>query len=139
TRYAFTGDLTAAVAPDLEALEKKLSWQPQRHLSLVERITNLGQAFLSLKEIEFLGAPNNGNIYERAEKLVETVLSRLETQWRIADSSGNISLRVKRLRTAILPDLIEDRIPVAERDRRWRDLAAAYYAQQISHYPRDYI
>ena len=26
-----------------------------------------------------------------------------------------------------------------ERARRWRDLADAYYAQQLSHYPRDYI
>jgi hypothetical protein len=26
-----------------------------------------------------------------------------------------------------------------ERERRWRDLAACYYAQQMSHYPRDYI
>ena len=26
-----------------------------------------------------------------------------------------------------------------ERERRWRDLAACYYAQQLSHYPRDYI
>jgi 1-acyl-sn-glycerol-3-phosphate acyltransferase len=139
TRYAFNGDLTAAVTPDLAALEKRLSWQPQNHLSMVERITNLGRAFLSLKEIEFLGAPGNGNVYERAEKLVREVLARLEAQWHIADSSGNVSTRVKRLRTAILPELIEGKLPTAERDRCWRDLAAAYYVQQISHYPRDYI
>jgi 1-acyl-sn-glycerol-3-phosphate acyltransferase len=139
TRYAFNSDLAAAITPDLEALEKRLSWQPQGHLSLVERITNLGRAFLSLKEIEFLGAPGNGTIYERAEKLVYEVLSRLESQWHIADTSGNVMVRVKRLRTAILPDLIEGKISPADRDRRWRDLAAAYYVQQISHYPRDYI
>jgi hypothetical protein len=139
TRYAFDGDLEAAITPDLEAVEKGLSWQPQRHLSVVERITKIGQAFLSLKEIEFLGAPSNGNIYERAERLVEEVLSRLESQWQITDSSGNAMIRVKRLRTAILHDMIGGNISPAERDRRWLDLAAAYYAQQISHYPRDYI
>ncbi|HEX4414039.1 MAG TPA: 1-acyl-sn-glycerol-3-phosphate acyltransferase [Lacipirellulaceae bacterium] len=139
TRYSFNGDLTTAVTPDLETLEKRLSWQPQRHLSMVERITNLGRAFLSLKEIEFLGAPGDGNIYERAEKLVQTVLSQLESQWHIADHTGNVAVRVKRLRTAILPELIEDRIPHSQRERCWRDLAAAYYVQQISHYPRDYI
>lgn len=26
-----------------------------------------------------------------------------------------------------------------ERQRRWEQLAACYYAQQISHYPRDYV
>jgi 1-acyl-sn-glycerol-3-phosphate acyltransferase len=139
TRYAFNGDLAAAITPDLEAVEKALSWQPQRHLSMVERITKIGQAFLSLKEIDYLGAPSNGNIYERAERLVEEVLTRLEAQWHITDSSGNTMVRVKRLRTAILPDLIEGKISPTERERCWRDLAAAYYVQQISHYPRDYI
>jgi 1-acyl-sn-glycerol-3-phosphate acyltransferase len=139
TRYAFLGDLAAAITPDLEALEMRLSWQPQRPLSLVDRIGKLGDAMLSLKEIEFLGASRGGNLYERADKLVEEVLSRLEADWHITDSSGNAMARVKRLRTAILPDMVAGRVTVEERDRRWRDLAAAYYVQQISHYPRDYI
>jgi 1-acyl-sn-glycerol-3-phosphate acyltransferase len=139
TRYAFLGDLATVLTPDLDALETGLSWQPQRHLSLVDRITKIGQALLSLKEIEFLGAPRSGNIYERAEKLVEEELSRLEAEWQIKDTSGSPTMRVKRLRTAILPDMMAGRVTPEERQRRWRDLAAAYYAQNISHYPRDYI
>jgi hypothetical protein len=46
---------------------------------------------------------------------------------------------VKRLRTAILPDMVAKQVTPEERERRWHDLAALYYAQQISHYPRDYI
>jgi hypothetical protein len=140
TRYAFNGDVAAAVGPDLDALEKLLSWQPQQHLSLVERIGKIGQALLSVKEIEFLGATRaSGNIYERAERLVEDVLSRLEKDWNISDSSGNAMIRVKRIRTALLPDLISGNLSPEERARRWRDLAAGYYMQQISHYPRNYI
>jgi 1-acyl-sn-glycerol-3-phosphate acyltransferase len=139
TRYSFHGDLAKAVGPDLDALEVLLSWQPQHHLPLVERISKIGQALLSLKEIDFLGAPGSGNIYERADKLVEEVLTRLESQWHITDSSGNAMMRVKRVRTAILPDMVAGNVTPEERDRRWRDLAAAYYVQQISHYPRDYI
>src|SRR3954452_13102360 len=78
TRYAFQGDLTTTIGPDLDALETGLSWQPQRHLSLVDRITKIGQALLSLKEIEFGSGSHDGNIYERAEKLVDELLSRLE-------------------------------------------------------------
>jgi hypothetical protein len=47
--------------------------------------------------------------------------------------------RVKRLRTTILADMIAGKVTPEERERRWRDLAACYYAQQMSHYPRDYI
>ena len=139
TRYAFQGDVAATLTPDLDALEMGLSWQPQRHLSIVDRIDRIGQALLSLKEIEFAGAPSHGNIYERAEKLVEDVLSRLEAEWQIKDSSGNAMVRVKRLRSVILPDMVAGRVTPEERERRWRDLAALYYAQNISHYPRDYI
>ncbi len=139
TRYAFQGDLAKALGPDLDALETLLSWQPQRHLSMVDRIGKIGQALLSLKEIEFLGASRGGNLYERAEKLVEEVLTKLESDWHIADSSGSPIARVKRVRTAILPDMVAGRVSPEDRERRWRDLAAAYYVQQISHYPRDYI
>ncbi len=48
-------------------------------------------------------------------------------------------VRVKRIRTAILPDMVAGRVTPEERERRWRDLAALYYVQNISHYPRDYI
>jgi 1-acyl-sn-glycerol-3-phosphate acyltransferase len=139
TRYAFNGDVRAALSPDLDALEARLSWQSQRHLPLVDRITKIGTALLSLKEIEFLGHPTSGNVYERAEKLVEEVVSGLESKWQIGDTSGNTMMRVKRLRTAILPSLIEKKLPADELAQNWRDLAAAYYAQQISHYPRDYL
>jgi 1-acyl-sn-glycerol-3-phosphate acyltransferase len=138
-RYAFQGDLAATVEPVLQELESRFTWQPQGHLSLVERIEKIGHALLSLKEIEFLGSPRSGNPYERAEHLVQQVLTNLETAWQIKDNSGNVIARVKRLRSAILADMAGNNLTVEERGRRWRDLAACYYAQQMSHYPRDYI
>ena len=138
-RYAFEGDLAASVEPVLRELESRFTWQPQGHLSLVERIGRIGHALLSLKEIEFLGAPQSGNPYERTEHLVQQVLAKLESAWQVKDSSGNVIARVKRLRTAILADMVGKQLTAEERARRWRDLAACYYAQQMSHYPRDYI
>jgi hypothetical protein len=35
--------------------------------------------------------------------------------------------------------MVAGKVTPEERERRWYDLAALYYAQQISHYPRDYI
>jgi 1-acyl-sn-glycerol-3-phosphate acyltransferase len=139
TRYAFNGDLQKSLAPVLDELEARLAWYPQSHLPLVERIGKIGNSMLALKEIEFFGAPQQGNVYERADRLVETVISKLETDWQIKDTSGSIIARVKRIRSVILPDMMAGRVTTEERQRRWRDLAAAYYAQQIAHYPRDYI
>jgi hypothetical protein len=139
TRYAFQGDINATLEPDLDALESSLSWQPQRHLPLIDRIGRVGQALLSLKEIELDITSTNGNLYERAEKLVEDVLRRLEEKWGVKDTSGNPMARVKRIRTAILPDMMAGKVTPEERTNRWRDLAALYHVHNISHYPRDYI
>jgi 1-acyl-sn-glycerol-3-phosphate acyltransferase len=138
-RYAFEGDLAATVEPVLRELEGRFSWQPQAHLTVVERIGKIGHALLSLKEIEFLGAACSGNPYERTEHLVQQILADLDAAWQIKDCSGNVIARVKRLRTAILADMVGKQLTAEERARRWRDLAACYYAQQMSHYPRDYI
>lgn len=138
-RYAFQGDVAATLDPILENLERRLSWQPQKHLSLVDRIGKLGQAILTLREVETFGEARTGNLYERAENLVQHFLTRLEAEWKIGDTSGSVIARVKRIRMAILPDMAAGLVTPEERARRWRDLADAYNAQQLSHYPRDYI
>lgn len=138
-RYAFTGDLEEAVLPVLVKLEERLSWQPQSHLPLVDRMAKVARAMLALKEIEFFDHTRTGGVYERAESLVSELLGRLEGRWHIKDTSGSAIMRVKRLRTAIVADMVAGRVSPEERARRWRDLAACYYAQQISYYPRDYI
>jgi 1-acyl-sn-glycerol-3-phosphate acyltransferase len=138
-RYSFEGDLQKAVGKSLDELEARLSWQPKHNRTTFERIAKLGDAFLALKEIEYLGSARSGNIYDRAEQFVETVLRRVEDAWQQKDRTGGIISRVKRLRTLILADMVAGNITPEERERRWYDLAALYYAQQISHYPRDYI
>src|SRR3990172_1272464 len=114
TRYAFQGDLEATLSPVLEELERRLSWQPQKHLSIVGRIGKLGQALLALREIESLGEARSGNLYERAENLVQHLLTKLEADWKVNDTSGSVIARVKRLRTAILPDMAAGRVTPEE-------------------------
>ena len=46
---------------------------------------------------------------------------------------------MRGLRAAILPDLVEGGISDAERDRRWKQLARLYLAQQLSLYPAGYL
>lgn len=138
-RYSFEGELLATLGPVVERLERRLSWQPHAHLPLVDRIGKLGQALLTLREIEAYGEARAGNLYERAEALVQHLLGELETKWHIGDTSGSVIARVKRIRTAVLPEMVAGKVTAEERAARWRDLADAYYAQQLSHYPRDYI
>jgi 1-acyl-sn-glycerol-3-phosphate acyltransferase len=138
-RYSFNGDVVATLRPVLDVFEQQLSWQPQTNLSLIERINKIGSALLALKEVEYFGSPRAGNPFDRADQLIDEMLAKLEANWNIKDANGGVISRVKRLRTVILSGMIGSQLSPEEREHRWRDLAACYYVQQISHYPRDYL
>jgi len=138
-RYFFRGDLQATVTPVLDEIESHFSWYPQPDKPIVQRLRRIGQALLSLKEVEYLGAARVGEFEERLESLITDVLVKLERQWNLKDSGEAVVARVKNLRSAILPDMIKNNISTEERQERWRQLAACYYVQQISHYPPHYV
>lgn len=138
-RYHFHSDLRQAVDPVLEEIEWRLTWQPAPQMPLVERIRKVGQALLTLKEIEYLAVPQSGGLDERLARLIEHLLAPLEEQWGIHGSSTNTIVRVKRLRTAIVPTLIAGELSDVDKRHRWRQLADCYLAQQLSWYPPDYL
>ena len=138
-RYFFEGDLDATLAPVLKDIEARLSWQPQTQLPLRTRIVKAGHALLALKEIEYLGASQNGGVMQRLPRLLDHLLEPLEQEWSGGHREPDTMARVKRLRTAILPDLVRGELPEAESARRWRQLADLYLAQQLYCYSGDYL
>jgi hypothetical protein len=104
-------------------------------------VARLGLALLSLKEVEYFGAPQSGTVAQRLSALIDHLLAPLEKEWLPGRASGgqNVVARVKRLRAAILPDMVAREVDEAERQRRWRQLADCYLAQQLSFYPPDYL
>ncbi|MEM7166150.1 MAG: 1-acyl-sn-glycerol-3-phosphate acyltransferase [Planctomycetota bacterium] len=138
-RYHFLGDIEATLTPVLSDIEKRLSWQPQKHLELRERIRKVGRGLLGLKEVEYIGETQPGDLFERAGRLIDHLLHPLENEWLGGNQDGSVVARVKRLRAAILKDMVAEDLPTAERDRRWQQLSALYFAQQLSLYPRGYL
>ena len=72
-RYFFKGDIEATVTPVLEEIESHFSWFPQQDKPLVQRLRQIGQALLSLKEIEYFGSARMGDFYQRVDALIEDV------------------------------------------------------------------
>ncbi|HEX6963285.1 MAG TPA: 1-acyl-sn-glycerol-3-phosphate acyltransferase [Lacipirellula sp.] len=138
-RYFFRGDLEAAVTPVLEEIESHFSWHPQQDKSLIQRLRQIGQALLSLKEIEYFGWARTGDFYERVDNLIEDVLTKLESRWNIREPAEGVVARVKNLRSAIVPQLLAEDTSPEDRHLFRRQLAACYYVQQMSHYPRNYV
>ncbi len=138
-RYVFQGDAEAAAARVLDEIETRLTWPPRRGVPARTRIGQVGEALLTLKELEYFGHPQAGDIGLRLEKLINAVLGPREDEWAGGKHDGSVNARVKRLRTAILPDLVKGELDEPERARRWQHLADAYLAQQLFHYPPDYL
>ncbi len=138
-KYLFCGDLENSIDPVLTDIERRLSWRPQRHLPLLERITKVGKTLLTLKEIQYMGKPQTEGFEERMANMVNCLLQPLENEWLSGPQSGGIISRVKSLRMKIMPDLIKGDISQDERDRRWKQLEDCYLAQQVASYPSDYL
>jgi hypothetical protein len=138
-RYFFEGDLAKSVSPVLEDIEKRLSWRPQRERSLYKRICKVGQALLTLKEIEFLGEAQPGPLQERVAALIEHVLVPQEKEWLGGYRDPSVIERVKRLRGAIVTTLVAGNLSAEEKARRLRQLEVGYLAQQLHCYPPDYV
>ncbi|NNE00104.1 MAG: 1-acyl-sn-glycerol-3-phosphate acyltransferase [Pirellulaceae bacterium] len=146
-RYKYHGDIQTELHDTLDDIEERLSWRPRRDENLRERIYRVGGALLWLKEIEFFGAPQTGDVDSRLQKLIDQILVPMEREWLGSDESTaenssadkTIVARVKALRIAILPDMIDGDLSEVEKNRRWDQLADMYLAQQLGHYPPDYI
>jgi 1-acyl-sn-glycerol-3-phosphate acyltransferase len=138
-RYHFRGDINQALHPVLDDIERRLCWRPKRELDLEARVYRVGESLLCLKEMEYLGQPQTGSIPERLERLIDHLLLPLEKEWLKGQRDETTVGRVKKLRIAILPDMVKGEITDAEKQRRWQQLADMYFAQQVSHYPPDYV
>jgi 1-acyl-sn-glycerol-3-phosphate acyltransferase len=138
-RYFFLGNLERTIEPVLEDIERRLSWRPQSGKLMKDRIIKVGEALLTLKELEYQEKPQEGEIPERVARLIDHILVPLEQEWVKGKRDADILARVKALRAAILPDMVAEKVDEAERRRRWQELADIYLAQALAKYPPNYF
>lgn len=139
-KYLFQGDLQSAVQPVLKSLEERVTWTAStENMTILERIGKLGEALLSLKEIQYFGTAQQGTLAERKERLIKRILIPLEQDLLGKEQSGGLIPRVKQLRSQLVPRLTAPEIAAKERAEIWKQLADIYVAQQIESYPVGYL
>lgn len=139
TRYTFLFDVESAAAGVLDEIERRLTWPPARGMPVLERLGKVGAGLLALKELHYLNRAQDGPLHERIPKLIDAILSPIEDQWANGNHDGHPVARVKRLRAAILPGLIKGDLDDTAKSRCWQLLDDAAIAQQLAHYPPDYV
>ncbi len=101
-KFRYLSDPTPSLNRVLEKLEQRLTLRPRSNQSFVERIYRLGEAVLSLKELEYLGTTVNGEVNDRIVGLAEHILTELETEHQVKVTDNLTPVRVKNLRQAII-------------------------------------
>jgi hypothetical protein len=138
-RYIFDGDLHRSIDDVLDTIERRIGWQPQRDLPLINRVRKLGDGILSLKEAEYLDSAQTGPLAPRVKALIEAILQPMEKQWLKTVGDGPAVERVKRLRTAFVPGMTAPTATSEDREQGWDYESRCYLAQQLDCYPPDYL
>lgn len=108
-KYTYVEDPTPALLELMAELERRAHWRPRPERPLVERVLLFATGQLALKEIEYLGRPQDGTTRERLRHLREHILVGLETQYVLDPRKLDLPERIKSVRRACLDALqVED-------------------------------
>jgi 1-acyl-sn-glycerol-3-phosphate acyltransferase len=139
-RYLYQGDIEQACQKVLSSIEHKLTWRPNLHLPLIRRVVTVGNALLTLKEMQYgLSHMEGRTLRQRQTQLVNHLLQPMETELLGGPRSDGIAIRIKNVRMKIFPQMIQSGVPRTERERLWQMIEDTYLAQQIDCYPENYL
>lgn len=137
-RYVCADDPTEAILKVLDQIEHRLLWRTKSHAPIVDRIRDIGNAVLGLKEQEFYGHTVKGELPQRISRLTEFLLERLESEHDAAPGS-TIPKRVKQLRNSILCQMQDASVSEETKGELGKQLDEVFLALQLFSYPGDYL
>ena len=124
----------------LAELERRITWKPKSEVEIVDRIYQLGGALLSIKEEEFLGKAQAGDLVERIQKLQGHLVRRIEQKHGRGDDGQPVPLRIKAMRHVIRQELNGTSAPAEKRrEELYEELEQLFLAQQLYSYPGLYL
>jgi 1-acyl-sn-glycerol-3-phosphate acyltransferase len=138
-RYEHRADPQACLSPVVARLERRLFWQTQEQLPLIDRVERIRRALQSTREVQWLGHAKAGDVEQRIADLANLILQTYEAEWLGKTRTGDVIARVKDLRTAILAEMVTNEVDATAKQRRWRQLTDLYYAQSMSLHPKGYL
>jgi hypothetical protein len=138
-KYQFAGDLEETLSTALADLERELSWEPQTDLSPLDRVRKIGTGLLGLREVEYFGEAQSGELFERLDRLIDRILKPIEKEWERPGEGRGVYERVKALRTVMLKELVDGDATAARREHCWKQLRDCTFALHLDAYPADYL
>ena len=143
TAIRITHDAAVAetFADRLNLLEQRITWKPKSGLEIVDRIYRLGSALLSIKEEEFMGESQKGDLGQRIQNLQHFLVDETERKYGLNHDQDTVPSRIKILRQVIRKELTDTNNPPSgvREAELYDDLDRVYVAQQLYSYPGQYL
>jgi 1-acyl-sn-glycerol-3-phosphate acyltransferase len=138
-KYWNLDDPRPVLCERMARLEEHLGWRPQHALDLVSRIEKVGSALLALKEIEYLGQPQTGQLDQRLSSLAHALVKGVEKFHCGREFDGHIMDRVRRLRQRLARRLVEESDKAEVVDRARQDLDTLLFCENLQAHSLDYL
>lgn len=143
-KYLCLGDAWEWADERLRALEGRLSWTPGKPTrdsgELLQRLRRVSEAYLALKEIEYVGKASSGELPPRRDALIEFLLIQVETRYRLpTPPNAGVRERVRKIRTAVANDYFGPQTHGTEQQVYRQDADAADLAQFLYSFPDEYL
>jgi hypothetical protein len=106
-KYWFLEDPNPAIERRLCQLEQRCHCHPKRGQNFVDRLRWIANALLTVKEMELIGAPQEGDLETRQASLAERVCSDFETRYFKRPRSGETMERIRLIRNHIVKQFVE--------------------------------
>jgi 1-acyl-sn-glycerol-3-phosphate acyltransferase len=138
-KYQYVEDPTPELQQLMTRLEERILWRPRPDLSLRERVERFAVGLQTLRELEYLGQAQTGNLAERNAGLSDALLERVEARYGRQDRNTSVPERVKTLRHQVLKQLAGVPPDDPRRFQADRDLDDLFAVVQLFSYPADYV
>ncbi len=138
-KYQYVQDPTPELETVMSELEQHIYWRPRVSQPLAERIYRFAEAAISLKELEYMGATQQGPLPDRVRGLIEFVLGSLERFHGINTRDQTVPERVKNVRRACLEKLETVNGDPQLAAQLEHQLADVFFVIQLFSYPGDYV
>lgn len=138
-KYLFRGDIHQWADEALAELELRLGWQVRSDIPILPRIGRVAEGLLCLKEVQYLGHVQAGDLIQRRNSLIEKLLCDVELEFMGRVDDAHVLNRVRACRTKLMPLLLDSLDKPSVRARLKRKITEIDLAQQLVSYPKDYL
>jgi len=138
-KYWLLGDPLPELERRVEKLEQGLGWRSRRGQDLAQRIVHVGNALLTIKEIERFGQAQAGTLDERVQRLAAVLIADMEKTHLGKIYEGWNLERVRRLRLWLVRKLIEVRNDGEGRRATREALDLLLFCENLSAQSHEYL